>query len=276
MNQVTKKKENLPSTEKISLRDYAGQGTENIEAKDQKLPIMRILQSTNPQVQQGNSAYDEDARIGDIYVAATRKNYGKKITVVPCQYINTFNEWKGSRDGVSRPTVHMNKSILDKASKRDGDNRDWLPNGNYVEDTGNHFCYILDSKTYEPLECVLIPMASSQKGKSRSWNSIIANKTKTDKLGTFIPPTFSSVYTLSTVPEKNDKGSWIGWVIEFDKWLDEGKDDHILTATKQYYESLKGADPLGSVQYEEDIDVPTEQPKQGKQKTQIQTDDTPF
>ena len=280
MNQVTKKKENLPSTEKISLRDYAGQGTENIEAKDQKLPIMRILQSTNPQVQQGNSAYDEDARIGDIYVAATRKNYGKKITVVPCQYINTFNEWKGSRDGVSRPTVHMNKSILDKASKRDGDNREWLPNGNYVEDTGNHFCYIVDAKTFEPKESVLITMNSSQNKKSASWNTLTTTKTRTDSQGSFVPPLWSSVYKLSTVKEENvQKGhKWHGWSVEFYKWLEEGKDDDIMRTTSAFYEAVSKNDIFGKVDFESGIEETETKPQAKPKPVQVenQSGNTPF
>ena len=38
---------------------------------------------------------------------------------------------------------------------RGADNKDRLENGNYVEDTGNHFVYILD-ENYNPLEQALI------------------------------------------------------------------------------------------------------------------------
>ena len=45
---------------------------------------------------------------------------------------------------------------------RSDDNKDRLPNGNYVEDTGNHFVFILD-KNYQPVEQALIAMKSTQK-----------------------------------------------------------------------------------------------------------------
>jgi hypothetical protein len=47
-------------------------------------------------------------------------------------------------------------------TKRGDDNKDRLPNGNYIEDTGNHFVFILD-KDYQPVEQALITMKSTQK-----------------------------------------------------------------------------------------------------------------
>lgn len=48
-----------------------------------------------------------------------------------------------------------------KTSRAD-DGKDRLENGNYIEDTGNHFVYILD-KDGKPLESALITMKSTQK-----------------------------------------------------------------------------------------------------------------
>ena len=158
MNTVTKKKENLPTTPKISLREHAGEGTENITAKDQKLPILKLLHSSSPVLEEGNPMFNEKARAGDIYNEVSQTLYGKTILAVPCHYINTYNEWAPKGQGVGRPTIHLKKSIMDQCQRNEQDKKDYLPNGNYVEDTGNHFCYIVDEKTYEPLESVLITM----------------------------------------------------------------------------------------------------------------------
>jgi hypothetical protein len=64
-------------------------------------------------------------------------------------YINTFNEWKDKGDSLGRPVgIHTDPLILTQ-TKRGDDGKDRLPNGNYVEDTGNHFVYLLDKVTIQ-------------------------------------------------------------------------------------------------------------------------------
>ena len=47
-NQVVIGNKKLPTKTKISLRQSAGQGMEKITAKDQKLPILKLLHSSSP------------------------------------------------------------------------------------------------------------------------------------------------------------------------------------------------------------------------------------
>ena len=276
MNTVTKKKESLPTKTKISLRQSAGQGMEKITAKDQKLPILKLLHSSSPVLEEGNPKYNEKARIGDIYNEVTNTLYGKSIIVVPCFYINTYNEWADRGEGTGRPIVHT-KFDMSKTT-RDDQNKDRLENGHYVEDTGNHFCYILDPKTYEPKESVLITMKSSQKKKSASWNTLTTTKTRTDDQGSFVPPLWSSVYKLSTVKEENvQKGhKWHGWSVEFHKWLEEGKDDEIMRTTSAFYEAVSKNDIFGEVDFESGLDDAEEKTEPKQAQVTSQSEDDPF
>ena len=276
MNTVTKKKESLPTKTKISLRQSAGQCMEKITAKDQKLPILKLLHSSSPVLEEGNPKYNENARIGDIYNEVTNTLYGKSIIVVPCFYINTYNEWADRGEGTGRPIVHT-KFDMSKTT-RDDQNKDRLENGHYVEDTGNHFCYILDPKTYEPKESVLITMKSSQKKKSASWNTLTTTKTRTDDQGSFVPPLWSSVYKLSTVKEENvQKGhKWHGWSVEFHKWLEEGKDDEIMRTTSAFYEAVSKNDIFGEVDFESGLDDAEEKTEPKQAQVTSQSEDDPF
>ena len=86
--------------------------------------------------------------------------------------------------------------------------KDYLPNDNYVEASGNHFCMIVD-ENYNPIENVIIIMKSTQKTKSNEWNSMTrAQKIPSKKNpGTFVHlPSFAQVYRLQTTKEKNKKG----------------------------------------------------------------------
>ena len=278
--QVVISKDKLPTKAKISLREHAGEGTENITAKDQKLPILKLLHSSSPVLEEGNPMFNEKARAGDIYNEVSQTLYGKSILAVPCHYINTYNEWAPKGQGVGRPTIHLRESIMDQCTRSEQDKKDYLPNGNYVEDTGNHFCYIVDEKTYEPLESVLITMKMSQKSKSKGWNSTLNNKTKTDDLGSYIPPSWSSVYKLSSIKEENTKEGykWHGWSITFDKWLDENKDAHILEKTKGFYETVSQNAIFGKVDFEAEMDEQDSKVSKQKKPAQVtaNTQDDPF
>ena len=279
MNTVMKKKESLPTKTKISLREHAGQGMEKISAKDMKLPILKLLHSSSPVLDDGNPMYNERAKIGDIYNEVTNTLYGKSITVVPCFYINTYNEWEDRGKGVGRPTIHL-KYDMKKNTTRDDEGKDRTSSGTYVEDTGNHFCYIVDPKTFEPIESVLITMKSSQKKKSTAWNTTTTTKSRVDDLGSYVPPLWSSVYKLSTVKEENvQKGhKWHGWAIEFVKWLDEGKDDAIMQVYKSFFETVSNSDIFGKVDFESGIEETETKPQAKPKPVQVenQSGDTPF
>jgi len=163
-------------------------------------------------------------------------------------YINTFNEWKDKGDSLGRPVgIHTDPSILTQ-TKRGDDGKDRLPNGNYVEDTGNHFVYLLDAN-YAPIETALITMKSTQKKKSKTWNSMIQSRRLKGKNGSFNPPAWSQAYRLKTTKESNSQNFWYGWVVEFDKILNEPNMVNTLEATKAFYESAMKSDIFGKIDF---------------------------
>ena len=142
--EIQKKEAHLPAN--FNLEEAAGEGQEYISARDVKLPILKILYANSPVLDKSDGKYIANAERGDIYNEVTGSLWkGKEgIIVVPCLYINTFNEWKDKGDSPGRPIkIHTDPSIMSE-TKRGDDNKDRLPNGNYVEDTGNHFVFILD------------------------------------------------------------------------------------------------------------------------------------
>ena len=258
MNEVATKKPS--AVQSVSaLEEFAGQGAENITARDTKLPILKILYANSPVLDESDGKFNEKARQGDIYNEITGSLYKGKdgIIVVPCLYINTFNEWKDRGDSPGRPiAIHTDPSILRQTSRGD-DGKDRLENGNYVEDTGNHFVYILN-KDYVPIESALITMKSTQKKKSKLWNSMIQSRRMQGKNGFFNPPSWATTYKLTTTKESNSQNSWYGWVLEFDKIIAEH--DKTLKVTKDFYAGAKSSDIFGKVDFGQDAvsNVPKE------------------
>jgi len=245
---AVKKEAPLPST--IDLEASAGQGSEYVTARDTKLPILKILYASSEVLDEGSGRYNPNAKQGDIYNETTGNLYkGKEgIIVVPCLYINTFNEWKDRGESKGRPVgIHLDPGIM-RQTKRGEDNKDRLENGNYIEDTGNHFVYILD-KDYNPIETALIAMKSTQKKKSKTWNSMMQSRRLQGSKGFFCPPSWATAYKLITTKESNSGNNWFGWVIEFNKYLNDPQYAKLLEMTKAFYESAVKSDIFGKVDF---------------------------
>lgn len=238
---------------KMDLEALSGQGTENITARDTRLPLLKILYSNSPVLDEDDGKYNDKAKQGDIYNEITGSLYKAKegVLAVPCHYNNTFNEWQDRGESLGRPVaIHTDPTIMTKTTKGD-DGKDRLPNGNYVEDTGNHFVQLLN-ENYEPIEMALIPMKSTQKKKSKLWNSMIISRKIKGKNGLFVPPSWSQVYRLKATKESNSQNSWYGWLIEFDSVLDPAKNLDGLQTSKAFYESCKKQDIFSKVAFEEE------------------------
>jgi hypothetical protein len=242
------KKENLPST--IDLEAMEGQGNEFVTARDTKLPIIKIIYQNSKVLDDKDTRYVEGAGLYDIWSETSGKIWKARegFLVTPCLYINTFNEWKDMGDSTGRPVqIHTDPAIMNETT-RGPDGKDRLPNGNYVEDTGNHFVMILD-KDLNVEEQALITMKSTQKKKSKMWNSMIQSRRIQGKKGMFNPPSFSQVYKLTVTRESSKDYTWGGWVIEFKEILSPEKHLKTLQSTQAFYQSAMKSDIFGKVDF---------------------------
>ena len=246
--EIQKKETHLPAN--FNLEEAAGEGQEFISARDVKLPILKILYANSPVLDKSDGKYIANAERGDIYNEVTGSLWkGKEgIIVVPCLYTNTFNEWKDIGDSAGRPiNIHTDPSIMSETTRGD-DNKDRLPNGNYVEDTGNHFVFILD-KDYLPQEQAVIAMKSTQKKKSKTWNSMMQTRRAKGTKGFFRPPSWATTYHLTTTRESNSQNTWYGWVVEFDTIMEVAKFPKTLEVTRGFYQSSMKSDIFGKVDF---------------------------
>ena len=257
--EVAKKANTAISTDVMGeLEEFANDGLENVTARDVKLPIIKVLTSNSPALNESDAKYNEDARPGDIFNEVSNTVYKGKtgMLVVPCLYVNTFNEWADRGDSAGRPVaIHGDPAVM-KATQRADDGRDRTESGTYIEDTGNHFVYILDEE-YNPVESALITMKSTQKKKSRLWNSMMMSKRMQGKKGFFTPPSWASVYRLTTVQESNSKGTWYGWATAFDRFLDQPTDQDLLQITKSFSNNAKQLDMVSGVDFNDEKVLPT-------------------
>ena len=103
-----------------------------------------------------------------------------------------------------------------------------------------------------PVEQALIAMKSTQKKKSKTWNSMIASRRSQGKKGFYNPPSWSTCYKLTTTKESNSQNSWYGWVVDFVGLLNADQNLKTLETTQAFYKSAMVSDIFGKVDFSED------------------------
>ena len=208
MNQVATKKEGALATNLFEAD--ANQGAQNISQEDLALPFLKILGQLSPEVNKRDGKYVEGAEPGKIINTVTNELYDD-IDVIPCHYKRQYVEWQDRGTSTGAPVaIHDADSDIVSQTTRDKSYKDRLPNGNYLENTANHFVLVIGKNP----STALISMKSTQLKVSRKWNSLMMGIKLQGKNGLFTPPTYSHIYNLSTVQMSNDKGTWFGWEVE--------------------------------------------------------------
>ena len=205
MNQVTEKKNGALAANLFEAD--AQQGAQNISQEDLALAFLKILGQLSPEVNKRDGKYVEGAEPGKIINTVTNKLYDE-IEVIPVFYKRQYVEWADRGTSTGAPiAIHDADSDIISQTTRGKDYKDRLPNGNYLENTANHYVIYLNDVPQQ----ALISMKSTQLKISRKWNSMMMGIKMQGKNGLFTPPTYSHIYKLKSVQMSNDKGTWFGW-----------------------------------------------------------------
>ena len=231
-------KEKAGAVANLNIEQFADAGFENVDSKSLALPFLKVLGQLSPQVTQGDSQFIPEARAGMIYNTVTDELFdgAKGITVVPCYYKLEYIEWKDREKGAVAPVnVYTSDSDIMSKTTRGDDGKDRLENGNYIEETASHYVLIVEP---EKTSTALLTMKSTQRKKSKKWNSMMMSLRQKRKSGAgfFKPAPFTQRYSLKTVLEKNNLGSWFGWEIEHVGGVDS---EEVMKAAFDFYESCK-------------------------------------
>ena len=143
----------------IAKRDQAGAlstnlfeadadaGSQNISQEDLALPFLKVLGQLSPEVNKKDSKYVEGAEPGKIYNTVTTQLYDE-IDVLPVFYKRQYVEWQDRGASMGAPVaIHTVDSGIINETTRDKMNKDRLPNGNYLENTANHFVVLISDST---------------------------------------------------------------------------------------------------------------------------------
>ena len=147
-----------------------------------------------------------------------------------------LSEWADrGQEGSSAPrNIYPADSDIMSKTNRGDDGKDRLESGNYIEETASHFVVVVEDHMASE---ALITMKSTQRKKSKKWNSMMnmMQVPKKDGKGFFRPAPFTQQYRLKTVLEKNQLGSWYGWEITSEGLVN---DESLVNRAYKFRQSL--------------------------------------
>jgi len=217
----------------VDLLKDAGKGLEDMRSEDFAIPFFSILQKGSPQCDENDGAYIEAAKPGMIFNTVNNTPV-ISLTVVPVAYKREFVEWKPREKGGGYIGNYSITDPLVSEGTRNANGALQLKSGNLLIETAYHF---IIANIDENLIQGLISMTSTQLKKSRRWNSMMAGLKISQKNGQLVTPaTFSHQYKLTTVAEKNEKGSWFGWNIES---VGSVSDVNLYQLAKSFFTTVK-------------------------------------
>ena len=215
-NQVTKTSKKAVAIPKELLGSFmedAGAGTENISADDMKIPFIRIIQPTSPEVKKKDEKYIEGAQAGHMFNTVTRQIWEDEVIVIPCGYIKKYLEFVPREKGGGFQGEHdPNSSEVLEAVRDKITNKDMMKNGNELVISAQHYCKIRDPESGS-WQSAIIDMKSTNLKISRQWNTMIQMQEHTADGKTFKIPSFGVIWRLESDEVSNDKGTWNSWKI---------------------------------------------------------------
>lgn len=228
-------KTQLPTELAAQFAADAGMGSEFASREDMAIPFIKIAQALSEEVNKRESSYIDGLEVGDFFNTASRQRWSseKGMTIIPVFYERENIEWVPRSRGGGFQGKHGD-AVLEKTTMGErGEN--FLPNGNEIVITGTWYVIIVDRETLD-IDQAVISLSKTQLKKSRTLMTQLKQLLIPGPTGKkFNPPLFYNLIDVTSVPESNDQGSWMGW-----KFTINGNITDLGEHFGEFYEMAKG------------------------------------
>lgn len=214
-NNVSKKESTALSADvDFDFEQYAGAGLQNVSSTELATPYFRLLQALSPETKRTDPAYIPGASEGMWCDVVGRAVYDS-ILFVPVNYVTTFMEWKPRSAGGGLVANHgTDRRAAMSVSQRDPvTKRMMTAAGNEMVETHNWYGIVVSGKIggeEVPIaKEAVIALSGTQSKTNRKWLTFAYSQKLTGADGApFTAPVFAVAYRLSSIPDKNEQGSW--------------------------------------------------------------------
>lgn len=183
-------------------------GNDNVGAGDQAIPRLNILQALSPQLDDSSAKYIDGAKAGYLAESISGDVFDQ-LFVVNLDYKREYAVFKKRTVGGgylgSYGSEEEAQAALDAGV--DGQGNTINASDYDIVEQGNHVLLMLD-ETGAPVSPALMSFSSTALKVSKAWNSQLLKKNEGLSR-------FASVWSLSTIKESNNRGSWYAPKVEF-------------------------------------------------------------
>lgn len=270
---VAVKEEHALAESMAGFQEFAGAGLSGLGKDDLSIPFLVILQSGSPQVKRSEGGYIEGAAEGMLFNTVTKEVIDPlkvNVVVIGCAYERHFVEWRIREAGGGFVKQHPADPALMATCLRDEKGRDINRAGNQMNDTRTFYVMML-AEDGSPAPA-LITMTSTQIKKAKQWlmqQSLLKLKGANNTV--YTPPMFASKWKITTVPESNEHGTWMGWAFEHVGYL-AGPQDPVFLAAQEFHKSVAAGAVKADLSRANGVDPETGEPP----KPRVDDDGIPF
>lgn len=242
MSKVIKKQEESEVVETTGImamfQGDMGAGMEEADSACMAMPFLAALQALSPLVS-GAETEEQQAkyRPGLFMDSITQETY-KTLSIIPCAFQRRYVIWKdiesgGGYVGEERPQTMESGQV---AGTYKNDKGMWCMDGHDIKDTRRHFVIYEDGDgNWRP---ALMSLSGTQIKKSKRFLALISGFSAVVSGKEVALPSFSQIYSLSSVKESNKKGNWYG--IEF-AHVNQVMSMEIYAKAKALYDNVMSA-----------------------------------
>ena len=204
---VAETEETLPVPADL-FDDYAtnqGEGFENADADDYRIPYLQIAQALSPQVDKDDDRLIEGLELGQMFDTVEGNIYDT-LGFIPCFFDHAHIEWVPTDQGGGFVGRHELSANILAQTERNDNNRDMLPNGNEIIDTRYLYGLIVNFETGFN-KAILVSFARTNTKSCKTLMTVANNlRLQLPNGDTVHPPLYSHVYTLGTAKQTSKAG----------------------------------------------------------------------
>lgn len=180
------------------IKEDSARGNESVTIEDITIPQLAIVQALSPCRKKADPAYIPGAEEGMLYNTVTRQLYGPEVLVCFADFKVEYLLFKTRKSGGGFRGAYKTEAEAIAA-------REMLEDANVIEiiKAHQHYLVLVDPKTGVP-ENIALSLSSTKLKVSRRINSFVAGADR-----------FSKVFTVSTVEETNEKGSFFNFKVSY-------------------------------------------------------------
>lgn len=210
----------------------AGLGTEEITAKDQRIPYLSIIQAMSKARKKQEAEYIPGADEGMVYNNLTREVFDGEsgVQVVVCHFTKEYSEYEPKTGDEQAKFVKYHGQDQAEAEAN-------CTPGNVIQDAAVYYVlYLNQDGEWVP---AVVKMKSSGWKAARLFNSFLRQKTVVVGGKTLPAPSFLFSYTLRTAYEKKDDNSYYVWTTSPAK-ADDQVDPDLYLRAREFHNLVKG------------------------------------